>query len=390
MLKGNILDKFQQFWVIVVDVWQNGFLGIDFGRILTAIAIFAFFLLIRRLFTRFVIHRITAITSRTQTTIDDKVLLALKNPIRFVPVVFGAFISLEYLNLEGDYKDLSEQITRSLVVFLIFWIAFRMDEPVRYYLSKIDSVFNETMLSWFIKAMKTVIAFVGFATILELWGIQVGPIIAGLGLFGVAVALGAQDMFKNLISGILIIAEKRFDVGDWVRVDGVVEGTVEIIGFRSTLVRRFDKAPVFVPNAKLSDNAVTNFSAMTSRRIYWMIGLEYRTSVEQLRCIRDRIEGLVTNNPDFVPADQAATFVRIDKFSDSSIDMMLYCFTQTTKWGEWLRIKEQLALAIKSIVEEEKAGFAFPSQSIYLEAVPDDTPEAFMPPQAPKMSSDKK
>lgn len=378
------MEKFQQFWNIVTDVWQNGFMGIDLGRILTAIAIFAFFLIIRRLFTRFVIHRITALTARTETSIDDKIIVALKNPIRFIPIVFGTFITLEYLNLEGDFKHLSEQITKSLIVFLLFWIAFRMDEPVRYYLSKIDKVFNETMLSWFVKTLKAIIAFVGFATILELWGIQVGPIIAGLGLFGVAVALGAQDMFKNLISGILIIAEKRFEVGDWIRVDGVVEGTVEIIGFRSTLVRRFDKAPVYVPNAKLSDNAVTNFSEMTSRRIYWMIGLEYRTNIVQLRNIRDAIESLLIDNPEFVSPDQAATFVRIDKFNDSSIDMMLYCFTETTNWGEWLRIKEELALNIKAIVEDAGAGFAFPSQSIYLEALPDDRPEAFMPPKQNK------
>ena len=127
------------------------------------------------------------------------------------------------------------------------------------------------------------LAWFGAATILEIWGIKIGPILAGLGLFGVAVALGAQDLFKNLISGFLVIAEKRFNPGDWIRVDGEVEGTVETINFRSTLVRRFDKAPVFVPNSKLSDNSVINFSSMTFRRIYWVIGVEYRTTVDQLR-----------------------------------------------------------------------------------------------------------
>ena len=78
--------------------------------------------------------------------------------------------------------------------------------------------------------------------VLELWGIKIGPIIAGLGLFGVAVALGAQDLFKNLISGILVLVERRFQVGDWIFVEDVIEGTVESIGFRSTVVRRFDKS----------------------------------------------------------------------------------------------------------------------------------------------------
>lgn len=389
MGRGEAVEKLQQFWDIVVAVWQDGFLGIDFGRILTAIAIFGFFLLIRRLFTRFILNRITAMTARTDTTLDDKIILALKNPIRFIPVVFGVFIALEYLDLTGDFKDFGEQITRSMVVFLIFWVAFRMDEPVRYYLSKVDKAFNKTMMNWFVKTMKAIITFVGFATILELWGIQIGPIIAGLGLFGVAVALGAQDMFKNLISGILIIAERRFEVGNWIRVDGVVEGTVENIGFRSTLIRRFDKAPVYVPNTSLSDNAVTNFSDMSHRRIYWMIGLEYRTTIEQLRSIRDKIEALILNDPNYASPDEAATFVRVAKFSDSSIDMMLYCFTNTTKWGEWLEIKERLALDIKAIVEGENAGFAFPSQSLYVESLPADRPESFVPPLNQNMAKDK-
>ena len=136
----------------------------------------------------------------------------------------------------------------------------------------------------------------GAMAILEIWGIAVGPLLAGLGLFGAAVALGAQDLFKNLIGGMTIIAEKRFQPGEWIRVDGVVEGVVEDIGFRSTKVRRFDKAPVHVPNAALSDAVVTNFSRMTHRRIKWKIGVVYNSTVEQLQIIRlDRApSGVVT------------------------------------------------------------------------------------------------
>jgi MscS family membrane protein len=135
-----------------------------------------------------------------------------------------------------------------------------------------------------------------------------------------------------------------------------------------------------VPNAKLSDNAVTNFSAMTHRRIYWVVGVEYRTTVEQLREIRDGIEQYVLNSEDFAKPPEVATFVRIDKFSDSSIDIMLYCFTKTTVWGEWLAIKEELAYKIKQIVTEAGTSFAFPSRSIYVETLPTEQPEIFEPP----------
>ena len=247
-------------------------------------------------------------------------------------------------------------------------------------LRKLEKVFTSEMMDWLLKAIRGVFIFIGAATILEIWGIKVGPIIAGLGLLGVAVALGAQDLFKNLISGILIIAEQRFMKGDWILVNGVVEGTVENIGFRSTLVRRFDKAPVFVPNANLSDQSVINFSAMTHRRIYWKIGVEYRTTVEQLRSIRDAIEHYILNTPEFVKPPEVPTFVRIDTFNESSIDIMVYCFTKTTKWGEWLEIKEALAYRIKETVEGAGTGFAFPSQSVYVETLPADTPEIYIPP----------
>src|SRR5690606_34512798 len=119
---------------------------------------------------------------------------------------------------------------------------------------------TRSLINWIAKGVRFFVIVIAIAAILDIWGIAIGPILAGLGVLGVAVALGAQDLFKNLIAGALILTEKRFDIGEWILVEGVVEGDVEKIGFRSTLIRRFDKAPVYVPNAKLSDDAVINFS----------------------------------------------------------------------------------------------------------------------------------
>lgn len=373
------MERLQDFWVLVVDVWEHGYLGVDVGRILVAIAIFCGFLILRRLFTHLVIRRLKRWTSKSATEIDDRALGALENPIRFIPVVMGAFFAIQYLELTGLLQTIAGNLVRSLVAYNIFWGIYNLIDPLSFLLNRLERIFTPAMVEWLIKAIKAFFVFIGAATILEIWGIEVGPLIAGLGLFGVAVALAAQDLFKNLIAGILILGEKRFTKGDWIRVDGIVEGTVESIGFRSTRVRRFDKAPVQVPNAQLSDQAVTNFSAMTHRRIYWVIGVEYRTTVEQLRKIRDEIESYVLNSPDFAKPPEVATFVRIDKFNDSSIDIMLYCFTVTTNWGEWLEIKEQLAFKIMAIVEGAGSAFAFPSQSVYVETLPTEMPEVFVP-----------
>jgi len=318
---------------------------------------------------------------QTGSSLDDQAIEVLENPIRFIPIVMGSFFVIEYLELPTTLAIVGDHLVRSLITFTIFWALFRLVDPLSQFLRNLEKIFTQAMVQWLVKAIKAAFIFIGSATVLQIWGIEVGPILAGLGLFGVAVALGAQDLFKNLIAGILIIAEKRFNTGDWIKVEGTVEGTVETIGFRSTVVRRFDRAPVFVPNTKLSDSAVTNFSSMSHRRIYWKIGVEYRTSVDQLRKIRDGIESYVMKNDSFAKPPETLLFVRIDSFSDSSIDIMLYCFTKTTNWGDWLKIKESLAYAIKEIVENAGSAFAFPSQSLYIETDKDD-PEPFVLPDA--------
>ena len=380
------MEKLRQFWLVVVDVWEEGLFGIDLGRIIVALLIVFGFLLIRRLFARIVMGRLRAFAKRTDFRMDDEIVEALKDPLAFIPVVLGVFFASEFLSLSGQLETLADRIVRSLVVYVIFWILVRLVRPLSFLLHKLEEVLSAPMVDWLIKGIRVALIIIGAATVLEIWGIQVGPILAGLGLFGVAVALGAQDLFKNLISGILIIAERRFSPGDWIHVEGIVEGTVESIGFRSTLIRRFDKAPVHVPNAKLSDNSVTNFSAMTHRRIHWIIGVQYRTTVGQLRQIRDGIEAYVLDSEAFAHPPEVPTFVRIDRFNDSSIDIMLYCFTKTTVWGEWLAIKEELAYKVKEIVEAAGTSFAFPSQSIYMETVPSEQAEIFVPPPATKSS----
>lgn len=373
----NDLDKIID---LVLDVWRNGAFGIDVGRLAVAMGIFIGFLTIRSLFTRFVLAWLASLASRTRTDLDARVLKALEGPLRFVPIFLGFFFASRYLELDDAFAHVAELAVRSMIAFNIFWAFFKLVDPLSFMLRRLERVFTPELVEWLVKAIKAAFVFLGAAAILEIWGIEVGPLLAGLGLFGVAVALGAQDLFKNLISGILILAEKRFKRGDWIKVDGVVEGVVENIGFRSTLIRRFDKAPVYVPNYELADGAVTNFSEMTYRRIYWIIGVEYRSTVDQLRQIRDGIEGAIIGNDDFAQPPHVSTFVRIDKFGDSSIDIMVYCFTKTTTWGEWLEIKERLAYRIKEIVEEAGGGFAFPSRSIYVESPPEDRPEVFSPP----------
>jgi MscS family membrane protein len=387
MHREKIMEQIKQFWLVVADVWEKGFLGIDIGRIIIALGIFFLSLILRQLLAGIAINRLAAVAKKTRVQFDDEIVEVLRKPIAFIPVILGFFIASEYLSLSGTLQVVADRLLRSLIVYVIFWSLVRLVRPLSFLLEQLEAVFSAAMVEWLLKAIRAAFMFIGAATVLEIWGIQILPLLAGLGLFGVAVALGAQDLFKNLISGILIIAEHRFNPGDWIMVNDEVEGTVETIGFRSTLVRRFDKAPVYVPNSKLSDNSVINFSSMTHRRIYWMIAIQYCTTVEQLRQIRDDIEEYIYGCEDFAKPPEVPTFVRIDRFNDSSIDLMIYCFTKTIVWGDWLAIKEHLAYRIKEIVEAAGAGFAFPSQSVYVETLPMEKPEPFVPPTISKHKS---
>jgi len=359
------MDMFKNFSTLFLEVWEKGILGADIFQILIGLGIFLIFLLFRGLISKIIINRLKKIAKKTTNKLDDTFVQAMEGPARFFPIVIGFFIASYYLEFSPESQSFIDNVNKSLITILIFWLMHQFIQPVTYLLGGLEKLLTKELIGWIVKALKILIFILGAAAVLELWGIKIGPIIAGLGLFGVAVALGAQDLFKNLISGILVLVEKRFKVNDWIIVEDIIEGIVERIGFRSTVVRKFDKSLAIIPNFQFAENAVINVSATTNWKIGWIITLQYNTTVEQLKKIRDEIEKYITTNKDYKTSIGYA--VRVDKFSDSSIDMYIRCFTVTDDWDEWLKVKERLAIEIKQIVEKNNASFAFPSQSIYVE-----------------------
>ncbi len=373
------METFNSFTDLFLDVWNNGVFGINATDIIVSLVIFLLFYLLRRLIARFILNRLSRIVSKTSNQIDDAVIEVLDGPLKFFPVVLGFFIASSYLDVSDNNQEFLDLLNRSLITIFIFWLLHQLIIPFSFVIKNFESKISKPLVDWTLKGLKILVIVLGAVAILELWGIRVGPVIAGLGLFGVAVALGAQDLFKNLISGIMILMEKRFTVGDVILVSGEVEGVVEQIGFRSTLVRRFDSTPVMVPNYKFAEQSVTNYTRRHHRRIRWLIGIEYRTTIDQLKKIRDEINELIEKDDNFAKNQNASFYVRIDSFSDSSIDMLVQTFTVTNDWAEFLKIKETLAVKIIEIVENNEAGFAFPSQSLYVEKLSDEKTEIFNP-----------
>ena len=361
-------------------LWRASLWGVDVSALAAALGIFAAFVLLRGWTARFAASRIERRAGRAGGARAAAAVAALDPPLRFAPVVAGLFLAKEILPLEGRALSVADDVVRSLASVAVFWALYRLAGAVREAAPGIAAALTDELAGWLVRGAKAALVLLGAVTVLEIWGIQVWPALAGLGLVGAAAALGARDLFTNLIAGVLILGERRFARGDWIRVEGVVEGTVEEIGLRSTRVRLFDQAPAFVPNARLADRALVNFSRMTHRRIFWVVGVEYRTTVAQLRRIRDGIEAFLAEDAAFAGPPEVPRFVRIDRFSDSSIDIMVYCFTRTTGWGAWLAEKERLAYRIKEIVEGAGAAFAFPSLTVYPAAEPFAPPETPAPP----------
>ncbi len=361
-------DGSQDFISVVREVWGSGAYGLSVSDFMSALAIFLFFAVLRGLFTRFVLGALKRITSRTKTEIDDLLREAIERPVKFFFIILGVFFALKALPLDGFLAELGDKVVRSLIAVGIFWTFYAAVTPLSIAVEQIKSLLSSEIIGWLMMTVRWGVVLTGVATVLQIWGIQIAPIIAGFGLFGMAVALGAQDLFKNLLGGVSILLERRFALGDWIEVEGVVEGTIEQIGFRSTHVRRFDQVSVVVPNNTFSDHALVNYSSMHQRRIKWTIGLEYRTTSAQLKTIRQGIFDWLDEDPRFISdSHDVPSLVHISGFNDSSIDMMVYCFTKSTRWYDWLDAKQDLALAIKQIVEQADAGFAFPSRSLYLE-----------------------
>ena len=305
--------------------------------------------------------------SASESKYDDEVIKALKKPLTLIPLGIGLYASVLSLPLSSTYANYADLLIKSYFYFAIFWSVASTADPLKDFIGDRYNFLSPTLRAWIFRAFKFVAYLIGIVSVLELWGVDAASIIAGLGLFSVALALGAQNFFKNLIGGLLIIGEKRFKQGDWINIEGVAEGEVEKIDFRSTLIRRFDKAPVYVPNSVLSDSEIINFSAMPFRRIRFHVGLLYSTSPDTIMKIRKDIESYIEKNKNLVNSNEIRSTIRVTKFNDSSIDMLINCFTKSTKWQDFCIAREELILEIMKIVQKNGSDFAFPTRTIHLE-----------------------
>jgi MscS family membrane protein len=357
------------FIAIVSDVWNRGFLGVDLGSIISSLAVILIAFLFRGFIISVILNSLGRLADKTESKIDDEILNALRKPIGLIPITVAIYICTLILPISGVVGDIATNIVKAFVVFTIFSALSNSVKPIFAALST-SAWLTASMQMWLERASRFLVWVIGAGIILDIFGIQIGPLVAGLGLFSVAVALGAQDFFKNLIAGILIIGEHRFQPGDRIEVTGELHGIVETIGFRSTVIRTFDTAPMTIPNKDLSDVKVINHGEMINRRINWKINLIYSTSVEQLEAITVNIKKYILDSDDFSSDPELDPVVRAVELGASSIDVLIVGYADPMGFAAFNKVKENLIFNIMKIVKDNGSEFAYPSTSLYVESMP--------------------
>lgn len=349
----------------LMEQWLSEQVAVDPRWIqgMIAVLIFFIFLLARGAFTRVIFKLALRMFRRSKTPANEKILLAFEHPLKNIFFALGLYFALLYLPLSIAATNLATTAFRTVVVAFAAWGFYNLTVgmPVKVFGGKLH--IDQVLIDFFLKALRIIIVILAGLMILQQWGFDVNGFIAGLGLGGLAFALAAKDAVANIFGGIVIILDKPFTIGDWIYTPSV-EGTVEEISFRSTKVRTFAQALVTVPNSVLANEPITNWTRMGKRRITFNLGVSYGTSRQQLQKCVDRIRDMLETHPNI---HRETIFVHFDQFNDSGLGIFLYFFTVTTRWGEYLRVKEDVNFKIMEILEQENVSVALPSRSIYLE-----------------------
>jgi len=310
---------------------------------------------------------------RTANIWDDALFNAARPAVSWFILIMGLCFAADAANNNIATEILSERnidLVRQLtVIVLAMFFASRFvsqaeaaklaelkDKPADS--DKLDA----TTVTALAKLLRLSIVISAALIALPTLGIEITALLAAGGVGGLAIGFAAQDLLSNFFGGLMIYLDRPFDIGDWIRSpDREIEGTVEHIGWRLTIVRTFDKRPLYVPNSVFTTLALENPSRMTNRRIYENIGLRYADADKMGAIIKDVKEML----RDHKEIDRSQTLiVNFNKYAPSSLDFFVYTFTRTTNWITFHEIKQDILLKIIEIVHSHGADFAFPTTTL--------------------------
>jgi len=310
------------------------------------------------------------VTRRSKTEVDDLIVAAIERPVGHMILVVGLYLGFTSFGLPDSLVYVLEKGLVLCVSVLLTWLMLRMVDVLtcvlRRWAQRTDSALDDQLVPLVSKAAKTVVGIMAALLVLQNLGYSISGVIAGLGVGGLAVALAAQKTLADLFGSIMLLVDRPFTIGNWVKSpDGQVEGVVEEIGFRSTRIRTFEKTLVNVPNSRLAEFIIDNMDRRPARRVWITVGLSYDTSASQMREAVDAIREILTTHEG---VDQEFFLVRFTDFAESSLDIMVYYFTKSTVWDTYLSVREDVNLKIMSRLEGLGLEIAFPTRTLHLAA----------------------
>lgn len=360
-----ILDSFGQIWTSLVALFGG---QVWLLLVLSILMVTLIVYLAARSVLRLTHYRLI----RSNKNVLDAFVDGARAPVSFFIWLNGSVLAITTVLLHFEiWQDAIPYIqsTKSSVLILalgwfVIRVVNRLEVDLKSYARKDDRI-DEVTVEALVKIIKLTAFVITGLIILSAFNVNLTGLLAFGGIGGIAVGFAAKDLLGNVFGGLMLYLDKPFTVGEWIRSpDQELEGTVEQIGWRMTVVRTFDKRPLYIPNGTFASISIENPSRMKNRRIKEIIGVRY-CDIHRVKAVSDGIRSMLQNHPDI---DQEQTLiVNFLEFSDSSLNFLVYTFTKTTNWIEFHHIKEDVLLKIAEVVEQLDAEMAFPTRTLYIE-----------------------
>ncbi|MCY4050562.1 MAG: mechanosensitive ion channel family protein [Gammaproteobacteria bacterium] len=317
--------------------------------------------------SRLLIRKMTILSQKSKTAWDDALIDSVGAPVRWMIWLVGLTAAIEVSGIVP--KDVFGMLHtgRILIIVVLFaWFLFRLIDSLGKNLvgrtTFGGATIDQSLVDIVSKLSKLTVVIFTVLIAMQSLGFSLTGLLAFGGIGGLAVGLAAKDMLANFFGGFMIYFDRPFKVGDWVRSpDREIEGIVERIGWRVTLIRNFDSRPLYVPNSSFSCVTIENVTRMSNRRIYELVGIRYQDAGAMNQIVDDVRSYLQSHSG--IDQDQTL-MVGFTAFSASSLDFFVYCFTRTQSGPQYFQVKQDVLLKILEIVEGHGASCAFPTTTL--------------------------
>lgn len=336
---------------------------LDFANIFylqIAIAIIVIFLIFRAVLAKTIIRVINHFIKKKEKAIDSPIYKSLKNFILTIGVYFACLILP--LNEKVSYV-IDEIFEIVIILFITKVLTIIVNKDSNIFKKFFANSKNEAVNSFLCKLVRGILWILSLLVIFKELGFDLTGLVAGLGVGSVIISLAAQDTVKSLLSGVTILTEKPFEIGDWIKV-GDYQGTVLDITFKSTRIKANDNTTITIPNSMVTEDCVINWNTLKTRRFDCTLNLSLNTTSEEIKKLEEKIKLVLKQNK---KVDADTVHVVFDNISAYSSDLRIFLYIKEAEYLKYLSVKEELFYSLLELVDKENIELAYPTQKIYVE-----------------------